>query len=205
MLVFGCPQQFAVGGHDIGGEQVVDRETVLAHEPADTTAKGESCDAGVADDAAGGGQPVGLCLLVDVAPQGTALHLGRAAVRVDPDGPHRREVDDDPVVAHSGAGHVVAPAPYRDLQVVFAGETHGSGHVGCPAASSDQSRVAVDGAVPHGSGGVVFGVVSRDLLALELVDLHGRRLRARSRLPSHHGGRPAVKSRIWTSKPTVSA
>jgi hypothetical protein len=115
---------------------------------------------------------------VDVAPQGTTLHLGRAAVRVDPDGPHRREVDDDPVVAHSGAGHVVASAPYRDLQVVFAGETHGSGHVGCPAASSDQSRVAVDGAVPYGSGGVVFGVVSPDLLAQKLVDLHGRRLRA---------------------------
>jgi hypothetical protein len=97
--------------------------------------QGESCDAGVADDATGGGQPVGLCLLVDVAPQGTTLHLGCAAVRVDPDGPHRREVDDDPVVAHSGAGHVVTPAPYRDLQVVLAGETHGNSAVRCIARS----------------------------------------------------------------------
>jgi hypothetical protein len=72
----------------------------------------------------------------------------------------------------------VASAPHRDLQVVFAAETHGSGDVGCPAASSDQSRVAVDGTVPDGSGGVVFGVVSRDLLTLELVDFHGRRLRS---------------------------
>ena len=82
MLNFGCPQQFAVGGHDIGGEQVVDGETVLAHEPADTTAKGESCDAGVADDAAGGGQPVGLCLLPNCWSSGRP-----------PDGFHRTTVD----------------------------------------------------------------------------------------------------------------
>src|SRR3546814_7241005 len=37
VLVLGLPQQLAVGGHDVDGEEVVDREAVLAHQPADAT------------------------------------------------------------------------------------------------------------------------------------------------------------------------
>src|SRR3546814_4138277 len=33
VLVLGRPQQLAVGGHDVDGEEVVDREAVLAHQP----------------------------------------------------------------------------------------------------------------------------------------------------------------------------
>ena len=68
------PDDAALGGDHFGGEQVVDREPVFAHEPADTTTNGESADAGVAHDAAGGGQAVDLRLVVDVAPQGASLH-----------------------------------------------------------------------------------------------------------------------------------
>lgn len=107
------------------------------------------------------------------------LHPGRAPDGVDPHGPHRREVDDDPVVAHRGAYHVVAPAPYSDLQVVVAGEAHGRGHVAGPAAPGDQPGAPGDGTVPHGSGGVVVRVVSGDQLAPEPVDLHGGYLLAR--------------------------
>src|SRR6185312_3314535 len=112
--------------------------------------------------AAGGGQTVGLRLVVDVAPQRTALDPGCATGGVDPDGTHRREVDDDLVVADRGASHVVAPASHSDLQVVLAGEAHGRGNVGGPAASGDQPGAPVDGAVPHGSGIVVVGVVGGD-------------------------------------------
>ena len=109
VFVGGRPDDAALGGDHIRGEQVVDGEPVFAHEEADAAAEGEPGDAGVAHDAAGGGQTVGLRLVVDVAPQSTALHMRRAAGRVDPHGPHRREVDEDPVVAHRGAGHVVPP------------------------------------------------------------------------------------------------
>jgi hypothetical protein len=115
---------------------------------------------------------VGLRLVVDVAPQRTTLHPGRAAGGVDPHRPHGRQVDNDPLVAHRRAGHVVAPAPYGDLQVVLAGEAHRRGHVGGPAAAGDEPGAPVDGAVPHGSGGVVVGVVSCDQLAPEPVDSH---------------------------------
>jgi hypothetical protein len=65
------------------------------------------------------------------------------------------------------------PAAYCDFQVLLAAKTHGSDDAGCSVASNDQSQVAVDGAIPYGSGGVVFGVVSCNGLSLEPVDLHG--------------------------------
>ena len=71
VFVGGRPDDAALGGDHLGGKQVVDGEPVLAHEEADAAAEGEPGDAGVAHDAAGGGQTVGLRLVVDVAPQST--------------------------------------------------------------------------------------------------------------------------------------
>ena len=170
-------QQLAVGRHDVDGEEVVDREAVLAHQPAEAAAEGEPGDAGMAHDSAGGGQTVRLRLVVDVAPQRTALHPGPAVVGIDPHGPHRRKVDDDPVVANGGARHVVASAPYGDLEVVVAGELHGRDHVGGPDASGDQARTPVDGTVPDRAGDVVIRLVGTDQPASEPADLRGRRCR----------------------------
>ena len=69
----------ALGGDQLGLHQVVDGEPVFAHEPADAAAQGDAADAGVAHDAARGGQTVCLCLVVDVAPQGAALDDGPCA------------------------------------------------------------------------------------------------------------------------------
>src|SRR5262249_44402106 len=60
VLVLGRPQQLAVGRHDVDGEEIVDRKTVLAHQPADATAEGEPGASGGAHDSAGGGQTVHL-------------------------------------------------------------------------------------------------------------------------------------------------
>src|SRR5262249_21533423 len=125
VFVLGRLQPLAVGRDDVDGEEIVDREAVLSHQPADATAEGEPGDSGVAHDSTGGGQTVRLRLAVDVAPQRTTLHPGPAGGGIDPRGPHRREVDDDPVVANGGARNVVASAAYGDLQIVVAGETHG--------------------------------------------------------------------------------
>src|SRR5262245_32934023 len=135
VLVLGRPQPRAVGRHDVDGKQIVDCEPVLAHQPADAAAESEAGDSGVAHDSAGGGQTVRLRLAVDVAPQRTALHPGPAAGGIDPHRSHRREVDDDAIVANGGARHVVASAPYGDLQIVLAGETYGRDHVAGPDAS----------------------------------------------------------------------
>ena len=191
-------------GDHLGLDEVVDGEPVLAHEPPDAAAQAEAADAGVAHDAARGGQTVGLCLVVDVAPQGTTLDEGRAVDEIDRDGAHRREVDDDPVVAHCGAGDVVASASYGDLEVAVAGEAHRCGHVGGAAAAGDQSGSSVDRAVPHGSGVVVVMVVGGDEDASEPGNLD-RRLAAVIVPPLVDGliatsGGTEEKSAIWTSR-----
>ena len=87
------------------------------------------------------------------------------------------EVDDDPVVAQGGAGHVVASAPHRDLEVAVPCEAHRRGHVGDAAASGDQPGAPVDRTVPHGAGVVVVGVLGGDHLASEAGDpLAGHRV-----------------------------
>jgi hypothetical protein len=107
------------------------------------------------------------------------LHPGDAAGGIDPHGLHVREVDGDSVVAHCSAGHVVAAAAYGDLQAVVASNSHGGHYVGGAAAAGDESEVAVNDAIPYGSGVVVGGVVSRDELAPESADFHRRCLLAR--------------------------
>ncbi len=166
------PHDLAVGGDHLGLDEVVDGEPVLAHEPADAAAQAEAADAGVADDAARGGQTVRLCLVVDISPQGTALDEGRALDRIDRDGAHRRQVDHDPAVAHRGAGDVVTPAANGDLEIAVAGEAHRCGHIGGAAAAGNQPRSSVDGAVPYGSGVVVVVVVGDDHIAPEPRNLH---------------------------------
>ena len=70
----------AVGGDDVGGEQVVDGQAVLAHQPAEPAAEGQAGDAGVRHGAAGRGQAERLRLAVELAPQHAALARRRAAV-----------------------------------------------------------------------------------------------------------------------------
>jgi hypothetical protein len=171
----------ALSGDHLGLDKVVDGEPMLAHQPTDAAAEAEATDAGVTDNAAGGGQPVGLGLVVNVSPQGTTLYMGGALGGVDRDGAHRGEVDDDPVVDHRGAGHVVAATPYRDLQLAVTGEAYGGGHVGGPGASGDQSGSPVDHAVPHGSGAVIVSVLGGNEFAAEAGDpLAGRRAARRA-------------------------
>ena len=187
------PHDVACRGDHLGLDEVVDGEPVLAHEPPDAAAQAEASDAGVAHDAARGGQTVGLGLVVDVAPQGTTLDVGRAFDGIDRHGAHRREVDDDPVVAHCGAGDVVASASYGDLEVAVAGEAHRCGHVGGALAAGDQPRSSVNGAVPHGACTVVIMMLRGDHVASEPGNLHRRELchRASSiRAPSQHRGAP---------------
>jgi hypothetical protein len=172
VIVGRYPDDVALGGDDLGLDEIVDGEPVLAHEPADAAAQAEAPNPGVAHDAAGGRQTVCLGLVVDVAPQGTALDEGRALDRIDRDGAHRRQVDHDPAVAHCGTGDAVTSAANGDLEIAIAAKTHRCGHIGGAAAAGDQPRSSVDGAVPHGSGLVVVVVVGDDHLAPEPWNLH---------------------------------
>ena len=197
------PDDLTVGGDHLGFHEVVDGESVLAHEPADAAAEGEAADAGVAHDAARGSQTVRLCLLVDISPQGTGLDEGGALNGIDRDGAHRREVDHDSVVAHGGAGDVVAAASHGDVEVAVAGEAHRCDHIGGAAAAGDQPGSPVDVAVPHGAGVVEVVVVGTDHVAPQPGNLHRGWYWHR---PSSVDGLIATspdadeKAAIWTSR-----
>ena len=114
MLGLAGGDEAAVGQHDVGFEQVVDRQAVLAREVAGAAAEGQAGDAGGRDDAERHGQAEGVGGMVDVARRAARLDPHGAARRVDAHALHQRQVDDQAVVAAAEARAVVAAAADRD-------------------------------------------------------------------------------------------
>ena len=81
VLVLAGVHELAVGGDDVGGEQVVAGQAELAHQPADAAAEREPGDPGGGHEPAGDGEPEGLRLVVEVRPRAAALGDGGAARR----------------------------------------------------------------------------------------------------------------------------
>ena len=203
MITGGRPNDLALGGHHLGLHEVVNGEPVLAHQPANAAAQADAGDAGVADDAASRGKTVGLCLVVDVPPQGTALDDSLALDGINRDGAHRRQVDHDSVVAHRCSGHVVTTPSNGDLEVAVAGEADCRGDVGSATAAGDQSWSSVYGAVPQGACAVVVMVLRGDHGAPEAGNVDRGWCCHRSSsvdwLIAPAGG-TNEKAAIWTSK-----
>jgi len=151
-------EEAAVGGDDIGRQEIVDDETALAHQPAQAAAERETRDASGRDLAAGRRQPEGLRLVVELAPRHAALRLHRASRPVHADTLHRRQVDHQAPVTDGVAGDVVTAAAHGDQQLVGPREIDGGEHVGRTGAPRDQGGLAVDRAVPDTARGVVAGV-----------------------------------------------
>ena len=119
VLVAAGGADHAVGGDDLDRAQVVAAETVGAHHHAEPAAEGEAGHTGDRHLAAGGGQPMDLGGAVDLAPGGARLNVGGSGGGVDVYGPHGGQVDDQPVVAHGAARHLVAAtADARDGAMV---------------------------------------------------------------------------------------
>jgi len=156
------PQLLAVGGHHLGGQQVVDGEAVLADQEADPTAQGDPADphrAGVAEPGrqamlAGGGGVVAGCQ--------SGLGPGGACRDVDVQGPHVAEVEHDAAVADAVAGVAVAAAADGQLQPRLAGQRDHPRDVGGVGDPDDDRRAAVEAAVEDRAGLVVAGVVGGD-------------------------------------------
>ena len=87
-----------------------------------------------------------------------ALHLRDSGTRVDPDAAHRREVDDEAVVAGAQARAVVPAAADGQLDVLLRAEPDRGHHVGHVVAAGDQRGAAIDHAVVDGAGDVVVAV-----------------------------------------------
>ena len=118
-----------LGEHQLGLEQVVDREPALAGQVAEAAAEREAADPGGRDDPARRREPVLVGRAVDLAPGTAAADANGARLRIDLDVSERREVDHDAVVTRPQPGAVVAAAADGQQQVVIAGEGDGLGDV----------------------------------------------------------------------------
>src|SRR3712207_5139851 len=111
----------AAGGHELGGEEVVAGQPVLAFQPAGAAAERQPTDAGRRDTPAGGGEAVLLRRAVDLRPGGAAADARDATDGVDLDVGHAAHVEHEAVVAQRGAGDRVPAGADRDLEALRAG------------------------------------------------------------------------------------
>ena len=152
--------QAAVGGDDVGGEQVVDGHAELAADPAEAAAEGQAGDAGGRVDAGRQREAVRLGRGVDVGEERAGLDAGGALDGIDRDGAHLREVEQERVVGDGEAADLVAAAADRQDQAVVAGEVHRGLDVAGRGGADHQAGMAVDHRVPERAGVVVAGVAA---------------------------------------------
>ena len=155
-------QHPAVGGHDLGRQQLVDGHAVLADEEADPAAERDAADADRAGVAEAGGEPVlaggGRVLAGGEAAAGP----GGAARKVEVEPAQAAQVEHDAAVAGGVAGGAVAAAADGQLGAAVAGERDDAGHVGRVGGAGDQRGASIDVAEEDGARGVVARVLRRE-------------------------------------------
>jgi hypothetical protein len=144
-----CVEKFAIGSDHIGGVQIVGSEPKFATEPAEATAKGESGYTGGRVDPKWRGKAERLRLLVELAERHSWLYARDALFRVNMDGSHRRQVDQESAVAHRVAGDVVTAAAHRHEQAVVSRKAHSTNHIACDPATHDRAWSPINHRIPN--------------------------------------------------------
>ena len=179
-------QHPAVGGHDLGRQELVDRHPVLADEEADAAAERDAADADRAGVAEAGGEPVRAGGGGVLARGQAAAGPGGAAREVDVELAQAANVEHDAAVARGVAGGAVAAAADGQLGAAVTGERDDAGHVGRVGGAGDQRGAPVDVAQEDGARGVVARVLGREDAALDIARVWGDG-EHRSRLPDGSG------------------
>ncbi|HEY1206419.1 MAG TPA: hypothetical protein VGF05_17125 [Bryobacteraceae bacterium] len=135
------------GGDHVGRDEVVAGEAVAAREVAEAAAQGQAGDTGGGDDAAGRGRAEGVGGVIEVAPGAAGFGARGLGARIDADAFHRREVEDQAVVARAEAGGSVAAAADGDVELGIPGEVHRADDVGDPGGADDQRGAPIDASV----------------------------------------------------------
>ena len=152
----------AVGGDQLGGEQVVDGQAVLADQVADAAAQGDAADAHRGGVTEADGQPV---------PGRLGGHLPGGQAGLGPGGPlggvdlqrlELRQVEHDPAVADAVAGAAVPATADGQLQPALGRERDHLGDLGGVGGPDDRLGSAAEPAVEQRSCLVVVGVVGGD-------------------------------------------
>src|SRR5262249_15641793 len=116
---------FAGGGDERHRAEIVERQPVFAHQPAEPAAQPESRDAGCASAPPGPRQTVQLRFAVELAPGAPALRPYFLPIHIDMDAAHRRQIDHQPAIDGGASGDIVAAAADRDCEVELASEPDG--------------------------------------------------------------------------------
>ena len=167
------PEQVAVLGlargddvtarrHDLGRQEVVARQPVLAGEVADPSAQGEPGDPGRADDAARGRQTVLVGRVVETRPLAATAGARGLRVGIDGDLLQRTQVDHETAVVGAETRGAVRTAADRQVETLAAGDLDDGGDVGGPGTADDRRRPLVDHPVEDVPGILVFGVSGCD-------------------------------------------
>jgi hypothetical protein len=181
VVVLARGDELAVGRDDVGPHEVVDRQTVLARQPSDPAAEGETGHAGVRHDPGRDRQPERLRGAIELAERDPGPHLREPGVRIYPDPLHLGHVDDHAVVAERETADPVPAASNGHAQVVFAREAHSADHVVRVRTPRDEPGPPVDRTVPDRPGLVVPLVPGSDQPAAEaLAERSQRRPRHRA-------------------------
>jgi hypothetical protein len=162
-------QDTAVGGDELGREEVVDGEAMLADQEADPAAEGQPADADRPGVAEPGGQPVGTHRLGVGAGGQPGLGPGGTASAVDVQVGHGRQVEDDAAVAGAVAGQAVPAAAHGQLKAAVAGQADDLGDLGRGGGPDHRRGPAVPLAVEDLAGLVVAGVGGGGDAAVEAV------------------------------------
>ena len=174
VLALGRADDPTVPGHELGGDEVVAREAVLALEPPGAAAERQAGNPCRRHAAARGGEAVGLGHAIKVSPDGTAADPHDAPVGVDVDVGHATHVEHHAVVAQRQTGDGVAAGPHGDRQLVLACERQGRHDIVDGDALDHEQRSALDHGVEERAGVFVervAGLVHTALQAeAELVD-----------------------------------
>ncbi len=161
------PSHTTVGGHDVGGQQVVDREAVLPDEEPDPTAERDPADphrAGVAEPR---GEPMGSGGRGVLRRGETGADPRGAFLDVDVERSQIRQIELNAAIGAAVAGTAVAAAPNGDLQAGILRERDRPDDVLLAAGPDDGRRAEVVSAVEHRPGLVVPGVARDDDAAVE--------------------------------------
>ena len=152
-------EDVALCGDELDREQVVRREPVLRHQPAEAAAERVAGDPRPRDRASGDRETVPRGGVVQLAPEHAALGCRSRPGRIDGDRLHPGEVDHHAAVGDGAAGDVVPAAADRDLETSPARERERRNDVVRRPATHDHGGPAVDKAVVHGTRLVVARVL----------------------------------------------
>jgi hypothetical protein len=155
-------QDATVGCHDLGPEQVVDRQSVLAHEKACAAAERESADPHRGRVAETGCETVRCGGSRDLARGEPARCVGDTVHGIDPERAEAGQVEHDPAVARPVTCRAVPAAADRQLDPAVTGQRDDVRDVRSARGPHDGGRPPVDGRQEHAARDVVCGVTGAD-------------------------------------------